>query len=316
MEERWLLIALRFSKQFSRVRRKKGWRGRCWLDEWYKRIEMIHYAISVARRQMRATRSDNRAILTRAHPKSIKDVSIGIEPQCFIRKGHVNVEEQFSAASQPREPWDQRLAGPRHRLRNQRKRVPDERCFPANAQSRPQHGEGGDHLRENELPVAIPCRPAKTFTVYVLDVPEEVPEDDIRHALYKYRSIVEVTRLPLHTGTVLKAINDKLRGDALNFNEPATIYTGPPVIRVTLASVEETSLLLSRGLDFYGATYFPTETPHPAAHTLAKYKNNRWTELASLGAGQRVRDLLPVFDNAGFNKLGPPASRIIKPQRN
>ncbi|XP_043467485.1 uncharacterized protein LOC122501800 isoform X2 [Leptopilina heterotoma] len=164
--------------------------------------------------------------------------------------------------------------------------------------------------------VAIPCRPAKTFTVYVLDVPEEVPEDDIRHALYKYRSIVEVTRLPLHTGTVLKAINDKLRGDALNFNEPATIYTGPPVIRVTLASVEETSLLLSRGLDFYGATYFPTETPHPAAHTLAKYKNNRWTELASLGAGQRVRDLLPVFDNAGFNKLGPPASRIIKPQRN
>ncbi|XP_051170702.1 uncharacterized protein LOC127287685 isoform X1 [Leptopilina boulardi] len=164
--------------------------------------------------------------------------------------------------------------------------------------------------------VAIPCRPAKTFTVYVLDVPEEVPEDDIRHALYKYRSIVEVTRLPLHTGTVLKAINDKLRGDALNFNEPATIYTGPPVIRVTLASVEETSLLLSRGLDFYGATYFPTETPHPAAHTLAKYKNNRWAELASLGAGQRVRDLLPVFDNAGFNKLGAPASRIIKPQRN
>lgn len=52
--------------------------------------------------------------------------------------------------------------------------------------------------------VAIPCRPAKTFTVYVLDVPEELPEDDIRHALYKYRSIVEVTRLPLNTGTVCK----------------------------------------------------------------------------------------------------------------
>lgn len=52
------------------------------------------------------------------------------------------------------------------------------------------------------MQVAIPCRPANTFTVYVLDVPEEVPEDDIRHALYKYRSIVEVTRLPLNTGTV------------------------------------------------------------------------------------------------------------------
>ncbi|CAK9827429.1 hypothetical protein ANTRET_LOCUS5123 [Anthophora retusa] len=164
--------------------------------------------------------------------------------------------------------------------------------------------------------VAIPCRPAKTFTVYVLDVPEELPEEDIRHALYKYRSIVEITRLPLNTGTVLKAINDKLKSDAHNQNEPATIYTGPPVIRVTLASVEETSTLLSRGLDFYGATYFPTETPHPAAQPLAKYKNNRWFELAAIGAGQRVRDLLPVFDNAGFNKLPPPASRLIKPQKN
>ncbi|OAD56750.1 hypothetical protein WN48_02942 [Eufriesea mexicana] len=238
--------------------------------------------------------------------------------------------------------------------------------------------------------VAIPCRPAKTFTVYVLDVPEELPEEDIRHALYKYRSIVEVTRLPLNTGTVriqkpklskerlckerrkcsrgqenrelnpislsipvvhliptpchptielicrlsplislttrpltrcllcelVKAINDKLKSEAHNQNEPATIYTGPPVIRVTLASVEETSTLLSRGLDFYGATYFPTETPHPAAQPLAKYKNNRWLELAAIGAGQRVRDLLPVFDNAGFNKLPPPASRLIKPQKN
>lgn len=54
--------------------------------------------------------------------------------------------------------------------------------------------------------MAIPCRPAKTFTVYVLDVPEELPEEDIRHALYKYRSIVEVTRLPLNTGTVRKYI--------------------------------------------------------------------------------------------------------------
>ncbi|XP_017887145.2 uncharacterized protein LOC108629171 [Ceratina calcarata] len=126
--------------------------------------------------------------------------------------------------------------------------------------------------------VAIPCRPAKTFTVYVLDVPEELPEEDIRHALYKYRSIVEVTRLPLNTGTVLRAINEKLKTDAHTQNEPATIYTGPPVIRVTLASVEETSTLLSRGLDFYGATYFPTETPygHIVDQPLAKYKNSRW----------------------------------------
>ncbi|XP_043671309.1 uncharacterized protein LOC122630645 isoform X1 [Vespula pensylvanica] len=123
--------------------------------------------------------------------------------------------------------------------------------------------------------IAIPCRPAKTFTVYVLDVPEELPEDDIRHALFKYRSIVEVTRVPLATGTVLKAINDRLKNEAQTVNEPATIYTGPPVIRVTLASLEETTILLSQGLDFYGATYFPTDTPFTSSQSLVKYKSNR-----------------------------------------
>ncbi|KAF7399367.1 uncharacterized protein V1477_009584 [Vespula maculifrons] len=164
--------------------------------------------------------------------------------------------------------------------------------------------------------IAIPCRPAKTFTVYVLDVPEELPEDDIRHALFKYRSIVEVTRVPLATGTVLKAINDRLKNEAQTVNEPATIYTGPPVIRVTLASLEETTILLSQGLDFYGATYFPTDTPFTSSQSLVKYKSNRWNELSSVYPGQRVRDLLPVFDNTGFDKIPPPTSRMIKPPKN
>lgn len=43
--------------------------------------------------------------------------------------------------------------------------------------------------------VAIPCRPQKTFTLYVYDVPEELPEEDIRHSLYKLNSVVEVVRL-------------------------------------------------------------------------------------------------------------------------
>lgn len=90
----------------------------------------------------------------------------------------------------------------------------------------------------------------------------------------------------------MKAINDKLKSDAQNLNEPATIYTGPPVIRVTLANVEETSMLLSRGLDFYGATYFPTETPHPAAQPLAKYKNNRWEVNSLAHATRAARDSL------------------------
>jgi hypothetical protein len=43
--------------------------------------------------------------------------------------------------------------------------------------------------------VAIPCRPQKTFTLYVYDVPEDLPEEDIRHSLYKFNSVVEVVRL-------------------------------------------------------------------------------------------------------------------------
>ena len=118
-----------------------------------KGSESIHHPISLARRQMRVVRTDRLAILTRADPKGIKDVPSGTEHQCFIRKGHVDVEEQLSSSSKSGWSWNQRLAGPGHRLGDQRQRVPDEGRLPTNAQPRSQHGEGGDHLRENELPV-------------------------------------------------------------------------------------------------------------------------------------------------------------------
>lgn len=37
----------------------------------------------------------------------------------------------------------------------------------------------------------------------------------------------------------------------------------PPPIRITLASVDEYNHLLQNGLDFYGATFFPTESNLP-----------------------------------------------------
>jgi hypothetical protein len=37
------------------------------------------------------------------------------------------------------------------------------------------------------------------------------------------------------------------------------IPTSPPLVRVTIASLEERNILLQNGLDFYGATFFPTE---------------------------------------------------------
>lgn len=42
--------------------------------------------------------------------------------------------------------------------------------------------------------------------------------------------------------------------------EPNSLKDSPPApIRITLASLDEYNILLQNGLDFYGATFFPTE---------------------------------------------------------
>lgn len=41
--------------------------------------------------------------------------------------------------------------------------------------------------------------------VFVLEVPDEVPEEDIRSALYKFQSVVEVQRLPCPGGVITSA---------------------------------------------------------------------------------------------------------------
>lgn len=43
--------------------------------------------------------------------------------------------------------------------------------------------------------VVVPCRPHRTYSLLALDVPADLPEDDLRHSLYRYGSVVEVTRL-------------------------------------------------------------------------------------------------------------------------
>ncbi|XP_030755182.1 uncharacterized protein LOC115881714 isoform X2 [Sitophilus oryzae] len=123
--------------------------------------------------------------------------------------------------------------------------------------------------------VAIPCRPQKTFSLLVHEVPIDLPEDDIRASLYRYNSVVEVTRL-------------QSRMD----QPPGT----PNPIRLTVASLDEFNTLLQQGLDFYGATYFPTE---PLKKDQLK--------------GSR-EGLLPVFDSAGFSRIPPPPSRTLKPR--
>ncbi|CAO1395958.1 unnamed protein product [Diamesa tonsa] len=169
--------------------------------------------------------------------------------------------------------------------------------------------------------VPIPCRPQKTFTLYVFDVPEDLPEEDIRHALYKFNSVVEVVRLIIYyqkpqaeqnaigsmTPKVLKPVPKVDEQDMINVKESV-----PPPIRITLASVEDFNTLIQNGLDFYGATFFPTEATLPAsAHAKIASKKGRNPDGSIPG---RVRELLPVFDACGFSKIPPPASKTIKPR--
>lgn len=200
------------------------------------------------------------------------------------------------------------------------------------------------------MKVPIPCRPQKTFTLYVFDVPEDLPEEDIRHALYKFNSVVEVVRLIIYyqkpqpeqnatgslTPKVLKPVPKVDEQDMINVKESV-----PPPIRITLASVEDFNTLIQNGLDFYGATFFPTEATLPAsAHAKIASKKGRLVDIIDLripttincikillnsfkntfsrnpdgSIPGRVRELLPVFDACGFSKIPPPASKTIKPR--
>lgn len=58
--------------------------------------------------------------------------------------------------------------------------------------------------------IVIPCRPRKTFTLYVLDVPEDLPVEDIRHSLYKFDSVVEVVRLHIYHQVASPPTSEKI----------------------------------------------------------------------------------------------------------
>ncbi|KAL4090655.1 hypothetical protein QTP88_025449 [Uroleucon formosanum] len=190
--------------------------------------------------------------------------------------------------------------------------------------------------------IPIPCRPQKTFSVLVYEIPEDIPDEDIRHSLYKFQTVVEVVRL-YHAGyrhaalTVGDGKNAAMSQTAVEQQQQQLLQAGPasslaaaaaggsasantqqhhpapPVVRVTLASLEECNVLLHNGLDFYGATFFPVEAASPVVpkkKTLPP--NSRLMDLVTT-SGHRIRDLLPVFDSAGFTKIPPPASKVVKP---
>ncbi|XP_050357176.1 uncharacterized protein LOC126777912 isoform X1 [Nymphalis io] len=175
--------------------------------------------------------------------------------------------------------------------------------------------------------IAIPCRPQKTFTIYVYDIPDDVPEEDVRHALYKYTSVVEVVRLHFtgsprdgNTGSSTPKPLEKTPNRAITNIDGELVSSMVPkeassVMRVTLANIEEANILLHNGLDFYGATYFPTELATPAqAAKLIKPSRAYASRVTGGTMSARVRDLLPVFDQQGFAKFAPPASRLVKPR--
>ncbi|KAG8229528.1 hypothetical protein J437_LFUL004934 [Ladona fulva] len=103
--------------------------------------------------------------------------------------------------------------------------------------------------------------------------------------------------------------------------------TPPPPVRVTMTSQEEANILLQVGLDFYGATHFPTEAPpqgkkksvgggagvgrggtggkgSPGVGTITSYDWGPGT------VRRRVRELLPVFDS----RFAAASERKVKPR--
>jgi hypothetical protein len=71
-------------------------------------------------------------------------------------------------------------------------------------------------------------------------------------------------------------------------------------------------------LDFYGATFFPTEAIRPVKKTSVSGKAGGGG-VPSAGDGNgvigtRIRELLPVFDASGFTKIAPPTERTVKPR--
>jgi hypothetical protein len=69
-------------------------------------------------------------------------------------------------------------------------------------------------------------------------------------------------------------------------------HPAPPVVRVTLASLEECSVLLHNGLDFYGATFFPVEAASPAAIKKKPIAPNRYVPVPRRA---RTRTIFSTF---------------------
>jgi hypothetical protein len=53
------------------------------------------------------------------------------------------------------------------------------------------------------------------------------------------------------------------------------VESPPSPIRITLASIDEYNYLLQNGLDFYGATFFPTDPNLPATATKIATKKGK-----------------------------------------
>jgi hypothetical protein len=81
---------------------------------------------------------------------------------------------------------------------------------------------------------------------------------------------------------------------------------------------DEANTLLQNGLDFYGATFFPTEAARPAKKSGAGASTGTSKGVpVDVGVnmiGARIRELLPVFDATGYSKIPAPAERTVKPR--
>lgn len=73
------------------------------------------------------------------------------------------------------------------------------------------------------------------------------------------------------TANAKPSINKVSKEDEAPITVPSSKEAPPAPIRITLASLDEYNLLLANGLDFYGATFFPTEVNLPNLSTAKIY---------------------------------------------
>lgn len=97
---------------------------------------------------------------------------------------------------------------------------------------------------------------------------------------YRHSSVVVADNKIVSSSLAQTAVDQQQQQLQQQQSGPASAIAqqnpAPPVVRITLASMEECNVLLHNGLDFYGATFFPVEAASPVPPKKKPLAPNRY----------------------------------------